>query len=114
MSYIDELNQSGGEKPAINTNVRLFDLVRFMRSELHQADLITDEEYSWLCRSEMAQGPQGGSPSPRRLEDYDQLQAKCESLRVALEKLHWVAEARVENKHPDLEKALSSALHTLI
>jgi len=54
----------------INTNVRLFDLVRVMRSELHEADLITDEEYSWLLsEAPMAKG--SGSPSPRRLEDYD-------------------------------------------
>ena len=61
---------------AINTNVRLFDLVRFMRSELHKQGLITEEEYVWLCSSKMATSPQGGSPSPRRLEDYDQLQSK--------------------------------------
>lgn len=59
----------------INTNVRLFDLVRFMRSELHQADLITDEEYFWLCaEAPMAKG--SGSPSPRRLEDYDELRKR--------------------------------------
>lgn len=33
----------------INTNTRLFDLVRFMRSELHDAGLINDNEYFWLC-----------------------------------------------------------------
>ena len=67
---------------AINTNVRLFDLVRYMRSELHQASLITDAEYSWLCNGcEMANSPQGGSPSPRRLEDYKML--ACQSKRNA-------------------------------
>lgn len=67
----------------------LFDLVRFMRSELHQAELITDEEYSWLCHgSDMATSPKGGSPSRQRLEDYDELRAelthlRAESLRLA-------------------------------
>ena len=58
----------------INTNVRLFDLVRFMRSELHEAELITTDEYSWLLsEAPMAKG--SGSPSPRRLEDYDRVKA---------------------------------------
>ena len=61
-------------KSDINTNVRLFDLVRFMRTELHEADLITDEEYSWLLsEAPMAKG--SGSPSPRRLEGYDRVKA---------------------------------------
>lgn len=70
-------------KSDINTHARLFDLVRFMGSELHQADLITDEEYAWLCReAPMAKGP--GSPSPRRLEDYDDLRAKMSTQHEAL------------------------------
>lgn len=70
---------------AINTNVRLFDLVRYMRSELHQASLITDEEYSWLCNGcEMASSPQSGSPSPRRLEDYDVMSEQLEAMREAI------------------------------
>ena len=65
----------------INTNVRLFDLVRFMRAELHEADLITDEEYVWLCaEAPMAHSKQGGSPSPRRLEDYDDLHAQLRDM----------------------------------
>lgn len=57
---------------AINTNVRLFDLVRYMMAKLHEEQLITDSEYAWLCGgSDMANSPKGGSPSPRRLEDYD-------------------------------------------
>jgi len=61
----------------INSNVRMFDLVRFMRSELHQENLITDSEYSWLCaESELATQEGGGSPSRERLEDYDELQSK--------------------------------------
>ena len=67
----------------INTNVRLFDLVRFMRSELHEAELITDQEYGWLCaEAPMAKGQ--GSPSPRRLEDYDELRAKMKRMESAL------------------------------
>lgn len=74
---------------AINTNVRLFDLVRYMRSELHQASLITDEEYSWLCNGcEMANSPQGGSPSPRRLEDYDVMSEQLEAMREAIREAH--------------------------
>lgn len=76
---------SENKSAAINTNVRLFDLVRYMRSELHEQDLITDEEYAWLCGSEMASSKQGGSPSPRRLEDYDGLQRENNRLRRELE-----------------------------
>jgi hypothetical protein len=70
----------------INTNVRLFDLVRFMRSELHEADLITDREYGWLCaEAPMAKGQ--GSPSPRRLEDYDEIRSKMRRMEDALRKI---------------------------
>lgn len=69
------------DKPAINTNLRLFDLVRYMRSELHQQDLISDEEYYWLSsQAPMANSLEGGSPSPRRLEDYDELRDKIKFL----------------------------------
>lgn len=69
--------------PPINTHVRLFDLVRYMRAELHDKDLITDEEYAWLCaEATMANDPKGGSPSPRRLEDYDKLRADLAALRA--------------------------------
>lgn len=74
---------------AINTNVRLFDLVRYMRSELHEAQLITDKEYFWLCaESEMAHSPKGGSPSPRRLEDYDKLREQMDAMRGAIKEAH--------------------------
>lgn len=70
----------GDGKIQINTNVRLFDLVRYMRTELHEANLITDSEYHWLaCDAEMANSPEGGSPSPRRLEDYDEAIAKIKA-----------------------------------
>ena len=67
----------------INTNRRLFDLVRVMRSELHEADLISDEEYSWLL-SEAPMAKRSGSPSPRRLEDYDDMRARMKRMESAL------------------------------
>ena len=79
------------EARPINTSLRLFDLVRFMRSELHEQNLITDDEYAWLCSSEMAMSESGGSPSPRRLEDYDQLRAElatCKEKAMILDYLH--------------------------
>ena len=76
------------EKPNINTSYRLFDLVRYMRSELHQAELITDEEYGWLCaESEMATSPKGGSPSRQRLEDYDELRAQLTKANARVKEL---------------------------
>lgn len=73
---------------AINTSERLFDLVRYMRSELHRAQLITDAEYSWLCHdSPMATSQKGGSPSRERLEDYDDIRAKLKIATDALESL---------------------------
>ena len=71
-------------KQPINTSLRLFDLVRFMRSELHEAELISDEEYGWLCYgSDMAVSPKGGSPSRARLEEYDEMRAELAALRTA-------------------------------
>ncbi len=73
------------KKQPINTHVRLFDLVRFMRSELHQAELITDEEYMALCAGPMALSHRGGSPSRQRLEDYDELAVKLTTLQAKLD-----------------------------
>jgi hypothetical protein len=74
-----EVERLKAERAHISTNVRQFDLVRFMRSELHDADLITDDEYAWLCcEADMANSPKGGSPSPRRLEDYDSIKQRAE------------------------------------
>lgn len=64
------------KKQSINTHVRLFDLVRYQRAELHQADLIDEDEYAWLCSHTFPNDPKQGSPSPRRLEDYDELKAQ--------------------------------------
>lgn len=70
---------------AINTNVRLFDLVRYSRASLYEDELITDEEYAWLCGgAEMANSPKGGSPSPRRLEDYDEIRKQLEAMRATM------------------------------
>jgi len=78
--------------PQINTHVRLFDLVRYSRSSLHKDGLITDEEYAWLCAdAPMATSPSGGSPSPRRLEDYDKLRRDLAAVtkeRDSLDKRH--------------------------
>lgn len=71
----------------INTSYRLFDLVRFMRTELHEQGLINDDEYSWLCTSSMATIKEGGSPSPRRLEEYDDCKAERDQLRTEVEQL---------------------------
>jgi hypothetical protein len=70
----------------INSNVRMFDLVRYMRRELHEANLISDAEYTWLCaEAPLATSEQGGGPSPRRLEDYDDLRAVTLELITALQ-----------------------------
>lgn len=107
--------------PPINTHVRLFDLVRYMRSELHQAELITDEEYSWLCaESELATAPEGGSPSPRRLEDYDDLRKKLTEKDAQIVALREAVEPFLEVVfvHPNdrrlakAAKAVRSALST--
>lgn len=50
---------------------RLFDLVRWARSELHEAKLITDEEYAMLVREK---------GSVKRLESYDELAARLKEM----------------------------------
>lgn len=63
------------------TESRLFDLVRYMRSELHDADLINDEEYFWLCSG--ANDPKiQGSPSRLRLEEYDEIRKNMEEAQA--------------------------------
>ncbi len=69
-----------------NINVRLFDLVRYCRSYLHEEGLITDEEYEFLLSgSPLNSG--GGSPSPRRLEDYDKMRIDISDLEYQVKKL---------------------------
>lgn len=75
--------EAATKKQPISTHLRQFDLVRFMRRELLDAELITEEEYAWLCmESPMARG--GGSPSPRRLEDYDKLRERVRVLEESI------------------------------
>lgn len=76
------------EQP-ISSHLRQFDLVRQMRGELHRQNLITDEEYVWLCRHNPTR--EAGSPSPRRLEDYDELRAKLAEAEKDKERLIKVA-----------------------
>lgn len=74
------------ERPAINTNTRLMDLVRYQRSELLHAGLISEEEYEWLLNAPSEGNHGQGSPSPRRLEDYDQIRERLtNSERIRLE-----------------------------
>lgn len=73
------------DKQPINTHVRLFDLVRQQRVELHEQNLISDEEYAWLSGGPMAISPKGGSPSVERLEDYDQMRSKLAVLETELQ-----------------------------
>tara|TARA_R110000796_G_scaffold226774_3_gene343309 strand:+ start:598 stop:852 length:255 start_codon:yes stop_codon:yes gene_type:complete len=60
-------------------NKRLFDLVRYSRFPLYEEGLITDAEYAWLVSNcDLAKGK--SSPSPRRLEDYDDLRARLDEM----------------------------------
>lgn len=69
---------SGKTKPE-KINVRLFDLCRFQRQELLMAELITMAEYMWLSGGcFLSQGQ--GSPSPRRLENYDEIRKYLSAL----------------------------------
>ena len=78
----------------IRNGARLLDLVRYQRQELHEAGLITDEEYAELARV--------GSESARRLEDYDDLRA---SLKVKDEQL-----AELERRFQAQCRALGEAI----
>lgn len=63
---------------------RIWDLVRAQRGELLDAGLITRREYAALLADETADKPGTGSPSPRRLESYDELRAENQRLREVL------------------------------
>lgn len=54
--------------------IRLLDLVRHQRAELHEAGLLTDEEYAALAAV---------SESPCRLETYDKIIEERDKLRAA-------------------------------
>lgn len=66
-------------------NKRLFDLVRFMRTELHSAFLITDEEYEMLAKED---------DSVIRLQDYDELRGRHLRLQARFHQL----EDKLENR----------------
>jgi hypothetical protein len=57
---------------------RLIDLVRYMRAELHQKDLISDDEYTELL---------GVTGSPDRLRGYDILKASGDRIAKELKML---------------------------
>jgi hypothetical protein len=60
-------------KLLVGQYLRLFDLVRYMRAELHQAGLLDDMEYEFVC-VEGATGNMAGSVE--RLSTYDDIMAK--------------------------------------
>jgi len=66
-----EADTKAAKDAEIKAPQRLFDLVRYMRHELHASDLITDEEYAEICS--------WGSESARRLEDYDSIREQLKS-----------------------------------
>lgn len=59
-------------------NQRLYDLVRHQRMELHEAELVTDEEYIKLAKDHSAVA---------RLEDYDAIKAQLDQARKRRETL---------------------------
>jgi hypothetical protein len=75
------------DKPGINTSKRLLDLVRYMRAELHEAGLITYEEFTWLLTAPDEGKIGQGSISARRLEDYDEIRARLNTAEAAFEKI---------------------------
>jgi hypothetical protein len=71
---IDALQKA---KPTFLTDYqRMWDLVRHQRAALVDAGLITALEYALLVSHESTVTNAAGSPSPRRLESYDELRAK--------------------------------------
>ena len=72
---------------------RCWDLLRQMRSELLDQNLISRNEYAWLAsEAPYATGgdssiPGQGSPAPRRLEDYDHLRAQHAILLAELQNI---------------------------
>lgn len=61
------------------TNQRLFDLVRYERASLHNANLISDDEYALLAEEHSA---------AQRLETYDGLMNKATSLRLMIDEMN--------------------------
>lgn len=81
IATVQDVAVSTAEKAEVHISARLFDLVRYSRASLHQDELITDEEYAWLCaHAPLATSPKGGSPSRERLEEYDEIRARLKAL----------------------------------
>lgn len=70
---------SWNPKPLPENHQRLLDLVRYQRSELHRAALITNDEYLELLEV---------NGSPRRLESYDSLKHRLEECEKAHSVFH--------------------------
>lgn len=64
---------------AINENERLRDLVRYCRHQLHEENLITDEEFAALLDD---------GESVARLENYDAMMAQIEELHAELRRVN--------------------------
>jgi chromosome segregation ATPase len=91
---IDALQKA---KPTFLTDYqRMWDLVRHQRAALVDAGLITALEYALLVSHESTVTNAAGSPSPRRLESYDELRAKLAEVEAERDQLRhsWGAAAR--------------------
>ncbi len=111
--------------PASIDHVRLFDLVRQARGTLHEENLITDEEYAWLSGGSPLATDQkkNGSPSPRRLEDYDDLRDQLTALQAKVERLTFIGNTLrldleidpsiASDDTPKMVQALQEALSSL-
>ena len=95
--------------------VRLWDLVRYMRSELADADLITMEEYNALVCDEKSR-PGTGSPSPQRLSSYDETSNSLTDAKAALARLQQEREgliARISELSEEVYDAENNPNHVI-
>lgn len=77
-----------------NDTARLIDLVRYMRAELHRAELISDQEYADLVKVD---------GSPARLETYDALRAERDALRLLLNSAYPYVIRRIKGEDWDID-----------
>jgi len=63
---------------------RLFDLVRYARGYLHEAELITDDEFAEILTTDSIN-------SVKRLESYDEMRARVTVLEGARKEVLWFA-----------------------
>jgi hypothetical protein len=84
----------------VERNQRQWDLIRYQRSELHTAGLITDDEYAELAKDHAA---------VQRLEDYDAVRTELSALRTRLEtagkdttRLDWLENTWVDDESSPL------------